>query len=123
MSFKLFIYYCSLGGGWAAFFTWAVMRFLDFRETKNGTHNLLTGARENIEHLGSVSAFAFIAHDVSLPLDGILPAGPVDGVLHMASAASPAIPPPSCAADSRRTPPSVRLYGPSSRERSGISSP
>jgi dTDP-glucose 4,6-dehydratase len=54
-----------------------------------GVDNLLTGARENIEHLGSTPAFQFIAHDVNLPLDGVLAAGPVDGVLHMASAASP----------------------------------
>ena len=51
--------------------------------------NLLTGSLENIAHLGSVAAFQFIEHDVTLPLDGKLPGGSYDAVLHMASAASP----------------------------------
>jgi dTDP-glucose 4,6-dehydratase len=51
-----------------------------------GLDNLLTGALENISHLQSNSAFQFIQRDVNLPwsVDG-----PVDGVLHMASLASP----------------------------------
>jgi len=51
--------------------------------------NLLTGSLNNLEHLSSVSAFEFVEHDVNLPLDGKLPGGAVDAVLHMASAASP----------------------------------
>jgi dTDP-glucose 4,6-dehydratase len=51
-----------------------------------GLDNLLTGALENISHLQSNSAFQFVQHDVNLPwtVDGA-----VDGVLHMASLASP----------------------------------
>jgi len=44
MSFKLFIYYCGLGGGWAAFLTWAFVRILGFRETNNSLHTMLTGS-------------------------------------------------------------------------------
>src|SRR4029453_15951646 len=51
--------------------------------------NMLTGSLQNIEHLRSVPAFQFIEHDVNLPLDGKLPGGAVDGLLHMASLASP----------------------------------
>ena len=51
--------------------------------------NLLTGSTENLAHLGSTKAFQFIEHDVTLPLEGKIPGGPIDGVLHMASAASP----------------------------------
>src|SRR3954454_329151 len=51
--------------------------------------NLLTGSLQNLEHLRSVAAFQFIEDDVNRPLDGKLPDGPVDSVLHMASAASP----------------------------------
>src|SRR5262249_28783449 len=54
-----------------------------------GLDNLVTGATANLEHLRSTAAFRFVQHDVNLPLDGELPAGPVDGVLHMASLASP----------------------------------
>src|SRR5579864_3043739 len=51
-----------------------------------GLDNLLTGSLENVSHLQSNSAFRFIEHDVNLPwsVDGA-----VDGVLHMASLASP----------------------------------
>jgi dTDP-glucose 4,6-dehydratase len=51
--------------------------------------NLLTGSLHNLDHLSKTAAFQFIEHDVNLPLDGKLPLGPVDAVLHMASAASP----------------------------------
>jgi hypothetical protein len=33
MSFKLFIYYCALCGGWAAFFAWAIVWMLNLDET------------------------------------------------------------------------------------------
>jgi dTDP-glucose 4,6-dehydratase len=51
-----------------------------------GLDNLLTGALENISHLQSNSEFQFVQHDVNLPWSGD---GAVDGVLHMASLASP----------------------------------
>jgi hypothetical protein len=31
MSFKLFIYYCAVGGGWAAFLAWAIVQGADIR--------------------------------------------------------------------------------------------
>ena len=48
--------------------------------------NLLTGSQKNIAHLQSHARFRFIRHDVTqlAPIEG-----PVDGVLHMASPASP----------------------------------
>ena len=51
-----------------------------------GVDNLLTGSLENLSHLKGNAAFQFIRHDVNLPI-GL--AGSVDGVLHMASLASP----------------------------------
>jgi dTDP-glucose 4,6-dehydratase len=54
-----------------------------------GLDNLLTGSMENLAHLHSNSAFKFIRRDVNTPLDGAVPDGPVDAVLHFASAASP----------------------------------
>jgi dTDP-glucose 4,6-dehydratase len=51
-----------------------------------GLDNLLTGSIENISHLQSNAAFQFIAHDVNLPWGTD---AAVDGVLHMASLASP----------------------------------
>jgi dTDP-glucose 4,6-dehydratase len=48
--------------------------------------NLITGARENIAHLQGNRRFQFVLHDVSrfIQVDG-----PLDGVLHFASPASP----------------------------------
>jgi len=51
-----------------------------------GVDNLLTGSLENISHLKANPAFQLIRHDVNLPVSL---AGSVDGVLHMASLASP----------------------------------
>ena len=51
-----------------------------------GLDNLLTGSLQNLAHMSSVPAFEFIEHDVNTPLHVD---GPVDCVLHMASAASP----------------------------------
>ncbi len=48
--------------------------------------NLITGHKENIEHLLGWPSFEFIEQDVCLPLD--IP-GPVDRVFHLASLASP----------------------------------
>ena len=48
--------------------------------------NLITGARENIEHLLDRPAFEFYEHDVCQPVEI---AGPVDRVFHLASLASP----------------------------------
>jgi dTDP-glucose 4,6-dehydratase len=48
--------------------------------------NLITGHRDNIQHLLSNPAFQFIEHDVCEPLE--LPE-PVDRVFHLASLASP----------------------------------
>ena len=48
--------------------------------------NLITGHKENIEHLLSHPNFRFIEHDVCVPLDL---AQPIDRVFHLASLASP----------------------------------
>ncbi|HXJ39793.1 MAG TPA: UDP-glucuronic acid decarboxylase family protein [Bryobacteraceae bacterium] len=47
--------------------------------------NLLTGSERNIAHLTANPHFRFINQDCTLPID----VGPVDFVVHMASAASP----------------------------------
>lgn len=52
-----------------------------------GVDNLLTGSMANIEHLlGRQPAFSFLKQDVTIPFDVD---GPVDGVLNLASPASP----------------------------------
>jgi len=51
-----------------------------------GFDNLLTGATRNIEHLTASPRFEFREWDVCRPLDVD---GPIDGVLHLASLASP----------------------------------
>ncbi|MEO8663417.1 MAG: UDP-glucuronic acid decarboxylase family protein [Bryobacteraceae bacterium] len=48
--------------------------------------NLITGAVRNVHHLLDHPHFQYIEHDVTVPFDE---AGPVDGVFHMASLASP----------------------------------
>jgi dTDP-glucose 4,6-dehydratase len=47
--------------------------------------NLITGKRQNIEHLMDDQQFSFMEHDVCVPFDP----GPFDRVFHMASPASP----------------------------------
>lgn len=47
--------------------------------------NLITGRRQNIEHLMDDRQFSFMEHDVCVPFDP----GPFDRVFHMASPASP----------------------------------
>ena len=61
-------------------------RFLAEGHEVVGMDNLITGARENVAHLKDQSRFGFVLHDVSryIQVDG-----PVDGVLHFASPASP----------------------------------
>ena len=45
MSFKLFIYYCCLGGGWAAFVTWGILQGAGMREWESKTaYAAMTGA-------------------------------------------------------------------------------
>lgn len=51
-----------------------------------GLDNLITGSRENIEHLLERPSFEFVEHDVCVPLEI---GGRVDRVFHMASLASP----------------------------------
>jgi len=51
-----------------------------------GVDNFITGSRDNLSHLEGESGFDFIEHDVSTPL---FLDGPVYGVLHFASPASP----------------------------------
>jgi dTDP-glucose 4,6-dehydratase len=51
-----------------------------------GLDNLLTGSLKNLSQLDGDSRFQFRKHDVSLPIDVD---GHVDGVLHLASPASP----------------------------------
>ncbi len=61
-------------------------RFLDEGHEVVGVDNLVTGSRENVALLQEREGFRFHFHDVSVPL---FLAGPVDGVLHFASPASP----------------------------------
>jgi len=61
-------------------------RFLAEGHTVVGIDNLVTGHPDNIAHLMGDTAFEFIRHDVST---FTYVAGPVDGVLHFASPASP----------------------------------
>jgi dTDP-glucose 4,6-dehydratase len=63
-----------------------VDRFLAEGHDVIGMDNLITGSRDNITHLAGQRRFLFVSHDVSrfIQLDG-----PVDGVLHFASPASP----------------------------------
>jgi dTDP-glucose 4,6-dehydratase len=51
-----------------------------------GLDNFITGANRNLEHLEGNPAFSFREWDVCRPLEV---EGPVDGVLHLASLASP----------------------------------
>jgi len=51
-----------------------------------GVDNFLTGSRENLQHLLQQPGFEFLEQDVSR---GLEVAGPLDGVLHFASPASP----------------------------------
>lgn len=51
-----------------------------------GVDNFITGSRRNIAHLGSTAKFHLLEHDVSEHIDVT---GPLDGVLHFASPASP----------------------------------
>lgn len=48
--------------------------------------NLITGAMRNVRHLREHPAFRYVEHDVTIPFEDD---GPVDGVFHMASLASP----------------------------------
>ncbi|HTS89441.1 MAG TPA: UDP-glucuronic acid decarboxylase family protein [Gemmatimonadales bacterium] len=61
-------------------------RFLAEGHDVIGMDNLITGARENLAHLQGNRRFQFVLHDVSrfIQVDG-----PLDGVLHFASPASP----------------------------------
>jgi len=61
-------------------------RFLAEGHEVIGMDNLITGARENIAHLEGNPRFRFVLHDVS---KYISVEGPLDGVLHFASPASP----------------------------------
>jgi len=61
-------------------------RFLKDGHDVVGMDNLITGSRENLAHLRENRRFQFALHDVSrfIQVDG-----PLDGVLHFASPASP----------------------------------
>ena len=59
---------------------------LDRGHTVIGLDNFLTGSMKNIEHLNDNDSFQLIKHDVTEYIDID---GPVDGVLHFASPASP----------------------------------
>src|SRR5438093_12340899 len=61
-------------------------RLLAQGHTVVGMDNLLTGAPANLAHLEHHRSFQFVRHDVSTYID--VP-GPVDGILHFASPASP----------------------------------
>jgi len=61
-------------------------RFLREGHEVVGVDNFITGSPENVAHLAANKAFTFVQHDVSthIAFDG-----PLDGVLHLASPASP----------------------------------
>ncbi len=61
-------------------------RFLKDGHLVVGLDNLLTGSVDNIAHLAGHAGYRFVRHDVS---NFIFVDGPVDGVLHLASPASP----------------------------------
>jgi dTDP-glucose 4,6-dehydratase len=61
-------------------------RFLADGHQVVGMDNLITGSAENLAHLRGHEAFRFVHHDVTEFLDV---EGPLDGVLHFASPASP----------------------------------
>jgi dTDP-glucose 4,6-dehydratase len=61
-------------------------RFLADGHTVVGLDNFLTGSADNIAHLMGNERFQFIRHNVS---EFTYVAGPLDGVLHFASPASP----------------------------------
>ena len=61
-------------------------RFLHEGNEVIAVDNLITGNPENLAHLKDNSAFTFIEHDVSKPLEID---GDLDGLLHFASPASP----------------------------------
>jgi dTDP-glucose 4,6-dehydratase len=63
-----------------------VDRLLAEGHTVTGLDNLITGRRENLGHLKGHRRFRFVRQDVSLPYGH---EGPLDGVLHLASPASP----------------------------------
>jgi dTDP-glucose 4,6-dehydratase len=61
-------------------------RFLGDGHHVVGMDNFITGSRANLAHLENEPRFEFIEHDVTREID--VP-GPLDGVLHFASPASP----------------------------------
>src|SRR5438046_9969908 len=61
-------------------------RLLALGHTGVGMDTLITGAPANLAHLEHLRGLQFVRHDVSTFID--VP-GPVDGILHFASPASP----------------------------------
>ena len=61
-------------------------RFLHDGHSVVGIDNFITGSRENLRHLEARDDFTLVEHDVSKFIDI---EGPLDGVLHFASPASP----------------------------------
>ncbi len=61
-------------------------RFLELGHEVIGMDNFLTGSPDNIAHLSSNPKFSFVEHNVTEYIDVD---GPLDGVLHFASPASP----------------------------------
>ena len=61
-------------------------RFLAEGHEVVGMDNFITGSPDNIAHLMGVSGFRFVQHNVT---DFMYVEGPLDGVLHFASPASP----------------------------------
>jgi dTDP-glucose 4,6-dehydratase len=61
-------------------------RFLADGHEVIGLDNLVTGSEDNVAHLKDEPRFRFVRHDISTPTDV---EGDLDGVLHLASPASP----------------------------------
>ena len=63
-----------------------VDRFLADGHSVVGVDNFITGHPDNIAHLAGNDRFAFVRHNIS---EYTYVVGPLDGVLHFASPASP----------------------------------
>jgi len=61
-------------------------RFLEEGHEVVGMDNLVTGSADNVAHLVGHERFSFVRHDVT---EFVYVQGPVDGILHFASPASP----------------------------------
>src|SRR5260370_42535721 len=68
MSFKLVIYYCALGGGWAAFLTWGIVQAAGMRDWENKTaYTAVTGAILGCLIAATIGVFDALLNSVGFP--------------------------------------------------------